>query len=321
MQSLRGIVNFLQTVDSGTFTAASEVLGISAVAVGKNVAALERDLGVRLFQRTTRQLRLTEEGRLLVEQCRLPMRDLEFAYKSIRQRAQSPTGLVRITCVPAFGRGLLQPLLPKLYALYPKIQVELALENKVVDMIADGFDIGIRVGQMSQPTLLARPIAPLNFVVIAAPSYFRNHGVPKHPDDLAKHKCVAQSASLQDDSKVEALKSAWRLGDIKNPTIGQTPVAFISNDQAVLLACALEGLGLFYCPLPLALPHLIRGEVQMALTDWMSTGLNVFLHYPSRRNLPTRVKLVVDFFLKQLRDHEYLQPLSAENMKRWSAQD
>jgi DNA-binding transcriptional LysR family regulator len=320
MQSLRGIVNFLQTADSGTFTAASEVLGISAVAVGKNVAALERDLGVRLFQRTTRQLQLTEEGRLLVEQCRLPMRDLEFAYKSVRQRAQSPTGLVRITCVPAFGRSLLQPLLPELAALYPKIQVELALENKVVDMITDGFDIGIRVGQMSQPTLLARPIAPLNFVVVGAPSYFRGFGVPKHPDDLGKHHCVTQSATSQDDSRLESLRSAWRLGDVKNPTMGHTPVRLISNDQSILLACAIAGQGLFHCPLPLALPHLIRGELQLALTDWTSTGLNVFLHYPSRRNLPTRVKLVVDFFLNRLRDHEYLQPLSNDDLTRWSAQ-
>jgi DNA-binding transcriptional LysR family regulator len=107
MQSIRGIVNFLQTAESGTFTAASKVLGISAVAVGKNVAALEQDLGVRLFQRTTRQLHLTNEGRLLVDQCKLPMRELEFAYKGIRQRAMSPTGLVRITCVPPFGRGLI----------------------------------------------------------------------------------------------------------------------------------------------------------------------------------------------------------------------
>jgi DNA-binding transcriptional LysR family regulator len=95
MQSIRGIVNFLQTAESGSFTAASKILGISAVAVGKNVAALEKDLGVRLFQRTTRQLELTDEGRLLVEQSKLPLRDLDLAYKSIKQRAQSPTGLVR----------------------------------------------------------------------------------------------------------------------------------------------------------------------------------------------------------------------------------
>jgi DNA-binding transcriptional LysR family regulator len=319
MQSIRGIVNFLQTAESGTFTAASKVLGISAVAVGKNVAALEQDLGVRLFQRTTRQLHLTDEGQLLVDQCKLPMRDLEFAYTMIRQRAQSPSGLVRITCVPPFGRGIVQPLLLPLSDLYPKVQVELTLDNEVADMVADGFDIGIRVGQMLQPTLLARPIAPLPFVVVAAPSYFRTHGAPLHPSELSKHRCVCLRSSIADGSTVDSLKSIWRLGDFKKPTIATVTPNLVSNDGAVLLASALQGQGLFYCPLPLALPHLKRGELQVALPEWVGSGLTVFLHYPSRRNLPARVKLVVDFLLTRLREHEDLQAEHLETLSRWIA--
>jgi DNA-binding transcriptional LysR family regulator len=319
MQSIRGIVNFLQTAESGSFTAASAVLGISAVAVGKNVAALEAELGVRLFQRTTRQLQLTDEGRLLVEQCSSPMRDLEFAYKSIRQRAQSPNGLVRITSVTPFARGVVQPLLPMIAEQFPKIQVQLVLDDKVVDMVADGFDIGIRVGQMLQPTLIARPIAALNFVVVGAPSYFRTNGVPKELDDLAKHKCLSSQVANQEETPAQTLNGLWRLGDFKSPTIAKVPASLLSNDVAVLLSCALQGQGLFYCPLPLVVPHLRKGELQVALPQWVGHGLSAFLHYPSRRNLPARVKVIVDFMLKNLRDHDFLQPERVTELEGWLA--
>jgi DNA-binding transcriptional LysR family regulator len=319
LQSIRGIVNFLQTAESGSFTAASAVLGISAVAVGKNVAALEAELGVRLFQRTTRQLQLTTEGRLLVEQCSSPMRDLEFAYKSVRQRAQSPNGLVRITSVTPFARGIVQPLLPMIAEQFPKIQVELTLDDKVVDMVAEGFDIGIRVGQMLQPTLIARPIAALNFVVVGAPSYFRANGVPKELDDLARHKCLSSRIANQEETPDQILNGLWRLGDFKNPTIAKVPASLLSNDVAVLLSCALQGQGLFYCPLPLVVPHLRKGELQVALPQWVGHGLSAFLHYPSRRNLPARVKVIVDFMLKNLRDHDFLQPERVTELEGWLA--
>jgi DNA-binding transcriptional LysR family regulator len=319
VQSIRGIVNFLQTAESGSFTAASAVLGISAVAVGKNVASLEAELGVRLFQRTTRQLQLTDEGRLLVEQCSSPMRDLEFAYKSVRQRAQSPNGLVRITSVTPFARGIVQPLLPMIAEQFPKIQVELVLDDKVVDMVADGFDIGIRVGQMLQPTLIARPIAALNFVVVGAPSYFRANGVPKELDDLARHKCLSSRIANQEETPDQILNGLWRLGDFKNPTIAKVPASLLSNDVAVLLSCALQGQGLFYCPLPLVVPHLRKGELQVALPQWVGHGLSAFLHYPSRRNLPARVKVIVDFMLKNLRDHDFLQPERVTELEGWLA--
>ena len=163
MQSLRGVVSFLQTAETGSFTKAGVVLGISAVAVGKNVSALEQALGVRLLQRSTRQLNLTEDGRLFVAQCQSPLRDLEFAYRTVRQRGQSLTGAVRITSVVPFGRGLVQPLLTEFAALYPKISVDLVLSDQVTDMIAQGFDIGIRVGRTQAPNLIARDIAPLSF--------------------------------------------------------------------------------------------------------------------------------------------------------------
>jgi DNA-binding transcriptional LysR family regulator len=318
MQSLRGIVNFMQTAESGSFTAASAVLGISAVAVGKNVSALEHDLGVRLFQRSTRQLKLTDEGRMLIDQSRSALHDLDFACRSVRQRAQSPNGLVRITSVTPFGRGIVQPLLAKLAQTYPKIQIELVLDDKVTDMIAEGFDIGLRVGQMSQPTLLARPIAALHFVVVGSPDYFRTFGAPKVPTELVKHKCMSLVSGKTGALRTSSSASTWRLGDVNQPTIVELPSGFRSNDVSVLLASALQGQGLALCPLPLVAPHLRRGELRIALPQWMGRGLTVFLHYPSRKNLPARVRVVVDFMLEKLRQHEDLAPEIAADVSAWT---
>jgi DNA-binding transcriptional LysR family regulator len=321
MQSLRGLVNFLQTAESGSFTAASKVLGISAVAVGKNVSALEQELGVRLFQRSTRQLQLTDDGKALIEQSQSALRDLNLAYRSVRQRAQSPTGLVRITSVAPFGRGLVQPVLQSIAQVYPKIQVELVLEDKVVDLIADGFDIGVRVGQMNQPTLIARPIASLCFVVAGAPSYFRASGIPNAPADLATHKCLSLVSSAAAVARAAGPASSWRLGDVKQPTVVKVLSSFRSNDVAVLLAAAINGQGLGYFPLPLVMQHLRRGELQVAMPSWMGHGLTVFLHYPSRKNLPTRIKVMVELMLEKLRQHEDLAPSLAADLSPWVASE
>jgi DNA-binding transcriptional LysR family regulator len=319
MQSLRGLVNFFQTAQSGSFTAASKVLGISAVAVGKNVSGLEKELGVRLVHRSTRQLKLTDEGRALIEQSQPAMRELELAYRSVRQRAQSPSGLVRVSSVTPFGRSLVQPVLHAMAEAFPKIQIELVLEDKVVDLIADGFDIGVRVGQMIQPTLLARPIAALSFVVVGAPSYFRAYGVPLAPNELARHKCLSLVPGSTGGSRSVRSAGTWRLGDVKHPTVIELPNGFRSNDGSVLLAAALQGQGLAYCPLPLVMPHLRRGELQVALPEWRGHGLTAFLHYPSRKNLPARVKVVVDYMLEKLRQHEDLAPSLAADLNAWVA--
>lgn len=315
MQSLRGIVSFLQTAETGSFTSAGVVLGISGVAVGKNVSALEAALGVRLLQRSTRQLKLTDEGQLFVEQCQHPLRDLEFAYRTVHQRAQSPTGAVRITSVVPFGRGFVQPLLAQFAVLYPKLTVELVLNDQVADMIAEGFDIGIRVGRTQAPNLIARDIAPLPFVIVAASSYFQQNPVPQQLSDLAQHNCLC----FRNDSSAKPEPTTWRLGDAS----ARTPVAvrgnLLSNDIATLLAAALAGQGLMFAPLPLVLPHLRRGELQIVLPQFTSRGLIVYLHYPSRKNLPARVKVAIDFLLEKLRALPDLQAVSDADFQAWAA--
>jgi DNA-binding transcriptional LysR family regulator len=315
MQSLRGIVSFLQTAETGSFTRAGRVLGISGVAVGKNVSVLETALGVRLLQRSTRQLKLTDEGQLFVEQCQNPLRDLEFAYRTAHQRAQSPTGTVRITSVVPFGRGFVQPLLAQFALLYPKLRVELVLNDQVTDMIADGFDIGIRVGHIQAPNMIARNIAPLPFVIVAAPSYLQQNPVPQQLSDLAQHNCLC----FRTDSIAKPEGTTWQLGNAS----ARTPVAvrgnLMSNDLATLLAAALAGQGLIFAPLPLVRQHLRRGELQIVLPQFMSRTLVVYLHYPSRKNLPARVKVAIDFLIEKLHVLPDLQAVSDADYQAWTA--
>ena len=190
MKGIRGVVGFVRTVEAGSFAGAAKKLGISPVAVGKNVQRLERQLGVRLLQRSTRKLSLTEEGRLYYERCTGPLRDLESAQSAIAEKGRSPSGTLRVTSLSPFGRAYVLPLIPAFSRLYPAIELELHLDDAVSDMIAGGYDVGIRAGEARDGSMVMREVAPLNFVVCGAPSYLAERGVPSTPADLARHNCL-----------------------------------------------------------------------------------------------------------------------------------
>ncbi|MCK1639304.1 LysR family transcriptional regulator [Bradyrhizobium sp. 157] len=168
MKSIRGVVGFVRAVEAGSFAGAAKKLGVTPVAVSKNV---ERQLGVRLLQRSTRKLSLTQEGRTYYERCCGPLRELENAQSVITERGKSPTGALKVTCLSPFGRVYVLPLIPGFSRRYPGIELELHLDDTVTDMIAGGFDVGIRAGEARDGTMVMREVAPLHFVVCGAPSY------------------------------------------------------------------------------------------------------------------------------------------------------
>jgi DNA-binding transcriptional LysR family regulator len=302
MSSLLGITNFVRTVRAGSFAGAARELGISAVAVSKNVAALEHSLGVRLLNRSTRALSLTEEGRTFHERCAEPLRALEDATASAKSSSEASGGLVSVTSLTPFGRGYIIPLLQKFSRLYPQIEIDLQLDDSVVDMVADGFDIGIRAGRIESPTVIAREICDLNFVICAAPSYLSQHGVPQKIDDLSRHNCL-RMATRAKSVNVENRAINWRFGpsrEAANPPVHGT---LIANDFNGLEQAALSGIGLFNAPLPLVMPHFRSGLLRPVLPQCRSSGLSIYLYYRSRRNQPARVRVFVDFLLEALRAH------------------
>jgi LysR family transcriptional regulator, transcriptional activator for dmlA len=292
VESIRGVIGFVRTVAAGSFAAAGRELGISPVAVSKNVQRLERRLGVRLLQRSTRRLSLTEEGRLFYERCVQPLRELERAQSAVKDTVRAPAGRVRVTSISPFGRTYLLPLLPAFARRYPGIEVELDLDDAVSDMIAQGYDVGIRAGAMKDGTMVAREIAPLHFVVCGAPSYLAQKGTPRMPADLARHNCLRLRRG--------GAALSWRLGPDAAAIMPAIGGNFLANDIVTVVAAAEHGQGLVLAPLPMVLPLFRAGSLVPLLEDWISQPAHLYMHYPNRR-LPARVHSFVTFMLGHFR--------------------
>jgi DNA-binding transcriptional LysR family regulator len=301
MKSLKGIESFVQVATSGSFTVAAKQLGVSAVAVSKNVATLERQLGVRLFQRTTRKLNLTAEGQSYYEQCLGPLRELEAAQVLVQKNGKSLSGLVRMTSESTFGTGYILPLLPKFQAIHPLVQISLHLDDSVNDLIENSYDIGIRVGQLQDSSLVARPISTLPFVVCATPSYLTKHGSPKQLNDLAHHNCLRLSRSGSKDPVPWFLKGCDAKFD--KQIVGN----LLLNNFSALLSAVTQDQGLACLPLPLVMPLFRLKQLQPILTDLVESKMQVYLYYPNRQNLPARTRSLIDFILKQLESEPDLQ--------------
>jgi DNA-binding transcriptional LysR family regulator len=294
MKSLKGISSFVAVASSGSFAAAAKLLGVSAVAVSKNVATLERQLSVRLFQRTTRKLSLTPEGNQFYRQCLGPLRELEAAQAVIEQSSKALSGLVRVTSVAPFATGYLLPLIEQFHLANPRVRIEMHLDDSVSDMVAQGYDVGIRVGQLKSSSLVARPIAPLPFVACASPAYFRQRGYPQTLEDLPAHNCLRLSRIGSRDPMPWFLKG--------NDAASDASISgnLLLNDFAALQAAAAQGLGLSCVPLPLAMPDIRAGRLIPVLTPLIRTDLLVYLYYPNRKNLPGRTRSFVDFVLSAM---------------------
>ena len=222
VESIRGMIGFVRTVAAGSFAGAAKELGVSPVAVSKNVQRLERRFGVRLLQRSTRKLSLTQEGRLFYERCTGPLRELESAQAAVKDKGRSAAGRLRVTSISPFGVTYVLPLLPEFSRRYPQVEVELHLDDAVSDMIADAYDVGIRAGEMTDGTMIVREIAPLHFIICGAPSYLGKHGIPRKPADLVRHNCLR----LQGRTTL-ARSGNWLLG----PNRASLPVSgnFLTN--------------------------------------------------------------------------------------------
>ena len=298
MKGISGAVGFVRTVEAGSFAGAARKLGITPVAVSKNVQRLEQRLGVRLLRRSTRKLSLTEEGRLYYERCVGPLRELESAESVIREQGRSPTGTIRVTSLSPFGRTYVVPLIPAFSRRYPGIELELRLDDAVSDMIAGGYDVGIRAGEARDGSMVMREVAPLNFVVCGAPSYLAERGVPLTVADLSKHNCLRLRGR---GPAARALE--WRLGPAGAVVSPPIKGNFLAHDMITLVTAAVHGQGLAFAPLPLVLPLFRTGALRPVLPECVSQPARIFIHYPSRKHLPARVKAFVNFMLEHLRSN------------------
>lgn len=301
MQSLRGILNFTRTAELGSFAAAARELGISPVAVSQNISRLELALGVRLLARSTRALQITPEGQAFLEQCKGPLAQLDAACKDAASDVKHASGKLRVTIISPVAFLYFVPLLPKFFARYPDIQLELELSEDSTPLIAKRFDVGIRVGVLNDAAFVARPLGPLRLLMCASPTYLARCGMPATLSDLASHALLQLQITGREQSTPFFVQT--RSDGARSMQMLQLPGRFVCNDFRALLQACLDGMGIAQLPQPMVLPALRQGQLKTLLPEHIPEGWQLFIHYPSRKQLPARVRAFVDFCIEHFGGH------------------
>lgn len=283
---------FVRVADSGGFSAAARTLRLTPSAVSKLIGRLEDRLGVRLFHRTTRSLSLTEEGRSFYERSVSILSEIEQAEAAVSELHENVTGTLRITATVAFTRVHVLPLLPEFMALYPDLRVELELGDRPVDLVEDGFDVGVRMQeQMTDESLVARKLAVNRRVVCATPEYFERFGVPDNPKALLDHNCLNHSSiGTFNDWEFDLPDGIWHLKPRGN---------FEANSAYALYEAVMAGLGVGRLATFLVQPDLKSGRLQSVLNEFDHVGSSLLVVYPHRRHLSTKVRAFVDFMVEK----------------------
>ncbi len=293
MKNMQGLLAFVETAASGSFTAAAERLELTPAAVSKSLAKLEQQLGVRLFNRSTRRLALTDEGQRFLAEARTALRLLDQAVATVTQSAAEPAGRVRVSVGIAFGRRYVLPALPAISQRHRQLSIDVELDNRPVDLVAEGFDIGIRGGVVEDSSLIARRVCALPVVLLASPDYLRAAGVPAAPADLAGHRMAAVRYP-------GGIVPPWSFRPAGGKRLDLIPQATIwINDPETLIDLALAGAGIVQSALHHALPCLRAGSLKLVLTGQHDPGQReVVVHYPHRQYLAPRVRVVVESLLQ-----------------------
>ncbi len=298
MNDLNDIAVFVAVVDAGSFTRAAERLDLSRPVVSKYVSRLEDHLGVRLLNRTTRRLSLTEAGRIFHARSRRGLDDIADARAEISRLQEHPRGLLRINVPMSFGILHIAPLLPAFMQQYPNITVEMDLNDRKLDVIDEGFDVSVRIGDLPDSSLVARRLAPCRHAIVAAPGYLESRSAPRKPEDLRDHDILCYS--LQQSTHNWHFRSP--AGEaIHVPADGRLQV----NNSLALREALLAGLGIARTPTFLVGDDLRQGRLTRLLSDFQSVEVSVFVVYPQRRHLSPKVRAFADFLASRIQDPPY----------------
>lgn len=289
MENLAGILAFIETASQGSFAKAAVALGISPPAVSRNVQRLERQLGVRLLNRTTRRLALTDEGALYFEQCQPAIERLQSAGSRLRDVRSAPAGRLRVSATVGFGRRVVAPLLPSFLKRYPEVELDFSLSDHFADLVEDRVDIAIRNGRFDDSSIVARQLAPMRLVVCGSPAYFRRHPRPLVPEELAGHRCInfrlAETGSL----------FSWEFERAGKPLRLRVGGNLVMDDPESICRAAEEGAGLAQLGTYLAAPLIRVGRLVPVLLDYVARDRGHYLCYRTRQHLPLRIRVFADF--------------------------
>ncbi|MGH8853126.1 MAG: LysR substrate-binding domain-containing protein, partial [Telluria sp.] len=301
MNKLQAMEVFIQVVDCGSFTKAAEMLKLPKATVSTLVQTLESTLSVKLLHRTTRQVMITSDGAAYYERCIQILSDVRDAEESLSRHRLSPSGRLRVDTPTGLSSEILIPALPAFFERYPDITLELGSTDRPVDLVEEGVDCAVRGGELLDPNLIARRIGVINFVTCASPDYLARHGIPQHPRDLERHRCVnyfsAKNGKIfnwdftRDGERIEVA----------------LPGAIALNDSNAYVQAGLAGLGVITMTDYLLVQHLASGRMVPLLTEWAIDPLPVHIVYPQNRHLSAKVRVFVEWVSELFAAHPNLR--------------
>jgi DNA-binding transcriptional LysR family regulator len=289
---------FARVVEAGGFSAAAREMGLSKASVSKRIARLEDRLGVRLLNRTTRRLSLSEAGEAFYAGCRRMVSEAEAAEQAVTHLAAAPRGTLRVNAPMSFGQLHLAPALNAFLERYPELAVDLVLDDREANLVQDGFDVGVRIKPLQDSSLISRRLAPSRALICAAPAYLEAHGAPVRSEDLSRHPCLLYSYHSE--------PGVWVLRGPEGERRVRVSGRLRANNGEALLKAAVDGFGVTLMPTFIIGEAVRQGRLQPVLSDW-SAGSPVAVHaiYPASRNLSPKVRVFVDFLAERFAPEPY----------------
>jgi DNA-binding transcriptional LysR family regulator len=297
MDQFKQISTFVEVAARGSLSAAARAEGIAPAMIGRRLDALETRLGVKLLQRTTRKIVLTDEGSAFLENCQRILADLDNAESSVSERSAKASGHLTISAPAGFGRQHVAPLMPSFLSEHRDVTLTLNLNDRIVDLIGEGIDVAIRIADLTDSNLIGVKLADNKRVVVAAPSYLKRHGRPTSLDDLGRHNCLAMSS--------EGSQRGWTFRQNgKNVTL-KVAGNMVCNDGAVLHDWALSGKGLAWRSMWEVGNELESGKLVAVLEEFATSGNDIYAVFAQRQHLPLRIRAFVDFLRRAYAQPDY----------------
>ncbi len=287
---------FSAVVDAGSFVKAADVLGLSKAAMSRYVGELETRLGVRLLQRTTRRLSLTEEGQVFYTRCKELLAGVDEAEAEITSRSGAASGLLRINAPVTFGILHLAPLWGLFRSQYPQVSLDVTLADRVVDLVDEGYDVAIRIATLPSSTLISKRLTSTRLILCASPEYLQKNGIPTHPNELAKHAVISYSYL--------ATRDEWHFDGPQGPVSVKTQPCIHTNSGDTCRAAALAHQGIILQPSFLVGDDLKAGTLVELMPEFRALELGIYAVYPTRKFVSPKVRALIDF-LTEIFSHSH----------------
>ncbi|POA97729.1 LysR family transcriptional regulator [Chromobacterium sinusclupearum] len=293
MDKLTSMAVFAKSAELGSFAAAAQALEMSSQMVAKHVAALETSLGITLLNRTTRRQSLTDIGRAYYDRCKMVLAEVDAADSLAQEMHSQPKGLLRVSAPMTFGSFSLAPFVTRYLARYPEVKIDLSLSDRYVDPLEDGYEILIRIGELEDSSLIARPLAPYRLIACAAPSYLARHGAPEIPADLSLHDCLAYTYGAS------TIRCRWIF--TQNDMTHEIEVngRLRSDNWKALLHAATEGFGIILGPEDVMEPEIKAGRLVRILPDYVGPSRPMHVLYPSQRKPTAKIRSFIEALIDE----------------------